>query len=1468
MLIAWSVGLFVNHFEHRFSTRSSDYLFVYYFVSLIGVLCTIATYSLIFGPDTQGSSLPLRNWLWAFVTFIATGYVFEALPRDKTRVQQLAREKENQTIREQANLFSWLTFQYLGDLMKLGSTRPLAQEDVPKIAPEHMQARASSLNIGSAWDKAVSKQAAKAAKTGKPIQYPSLLFVIFKVGKWRFIPMFATRILGLGLSFALPELLGVMLRYVQETSDAAKHPEKYPDGGPPLRWGILLAVAMLIVSILSVVNLAFSLHFSMEFGMEVRSGLLQMVYLKSLVLSPEARQANTVGSIVNRMSVDADKWVHSFQLIPWLITTPYELGLGLYLLYKTLGISILAGFAVIAILSPIQGKLGAWMIEREDEKLEKMDNRVRLMNEILAGIKVIKLYGWEDSFRKKVESIRKSELASLRAIAVLRSFIEVMFSSTSLLMSLASFAIFSMIGGPGWTPGKMTADIAFVSISLFGMVNSPLAMISSCIGSYIGLKVSTDRIQELLVADEIDPNTVQHYSKQVPTPTNPTPAAIEMKNATVSWTKPTSGKHDTNTSSDETQPLLSADANANKKSNKPTLSNLNLVFPQGSLSAIVGRVGQGKSSLLSAMIGEMYKLEGSITLYGTVAYVPQQAWIIHGTLRDNILFGKPFDQEKYDRVIYASGLRPDLAMLPAGDQTEIGERGINLSGGQKQRVSIARAAYQESDIYLFDDPLSAVDAHVDQHLWENLLGPEGLLKDKTRILVTHGIHHLENVDQVVLLKDGVVSEVGQYTDLMSHRQAFYQLIKDYSVERKSKKHKKNTDKDGNESDGSADTDTSGDTKLDTKPASQPTDDKKGGSENTGDGNDGALTSEESVSVGVVGWPLYMSYARSAGFRNVVLSISLFTLAQLCQVGTNLWLKKWISDVQESDETGVVAHTALYYLSVYALLVALFVVIDVVVHYVTAIVAGLRAATFLHERLLNRVLRLPMSFFDTTPLGRIINRFSTDINHIDENLPIEFNDFFQLFTIIAGSVFVIALSTPEFLIGVPPAFLTYTVLQTYFIKTSGSLKKLYHVAKSPLYSHFAETLTGVSSIRIMVGARERFIAINEQRTNILLDMFLPYILVNRWLQLRLESLGALMVFACALAAVWNAKTLDPSMVGLALSYAMNTTRLLNYMVRTISEIQNAMVSVERLDEYAFKPTEAPAETGVRLPEKWPQAGHIKFNDYSTRYRQGLDLVVKHISFEVQPGEKIGIVGRTGAGKSSLTLALFRIIEAANSYWAKASQDPNAIDTSLVKSSNSSSTSHLSDDEIDGGSIVIDGVDISTVGLNYLRQHLSIIPQEPTLFAGTLRENLDPFNEKQDADLWRALERAHLKDYASTLQGGLSFEVAQNGENFSVGQRSLLCLARALLRDTSILVLDEATSSVDMQTDELIQRTIRTEFKDRTILTIAHRIKTVMDYDKILVLERGRLVEFEPPSVLLQRKDSLFYGLAKQAGEITE
>ena len=499
----------------------------------------------------------------------------------------------------------------------------------------------------------------------------------------------------------------------------------------------------------------------------------------------------------------------------------------------------------------------------------------------------------------------------------------------------------------------------------------------------------------------------------------------------------------------------------------------------------------------------------------------------------------------------------------------------------------------------------------------------------------------------------------------------------------------------------------------------------------------------------------------------------------------------------------------------------------------------------------------------------MNRFSSDVDNVDEQLPVSTSDFYFCLTSILGTLIVISFSVPIFLAVIPFLVIFYLIIQTYYIRSARALKRIYSISKSPLYQHFGETLAGVSTIRAL-RVSDQFIHNSATKSDKSSNAYFAYMISTRWMHIRLEFLGAIVVLATALLAVLGRKTLGPAMAGLALSYSLNATYGITLLVTSFSEVQNQLVSVERINEYSEKNTEAPdvnKEADDQLPPKWPEKGGIVFKNYSTRYRQGMDLVIKDISFTVAAGEKVGIVGRTGAGKSSLTLALFRIIEAANSHWAIASHngadsdaDPNGSDTGKAPKD----LEKVAIEE-DGGSIEIDGVDISTVGLETLRKHLAIIPQDPTLFAGTVRDNLDPFGQAGDAELWEALERAHLKDYIATMPGGLSYEVAQNGENFSVGQRSLICLARALLRKTKILVLDEATAAVDVETDELIQKTIRQEFKDRTILTIAHRIKTVMDSDKILVLEKGQVQEYGPPSELL-KGNSLFCSLAQKAGEV--
>ncbi|KAF9348068.1 Multidrug resistance-associated protein 1 [Mortierella sp. NVP85] len=1448
MLIAWTLAQALNRTEHRFEIRSSDHLFLYYLVTLLG--CLLSLFILSEGFHHLGGVFGSVFYLLIFSGCIGLAFLFEAFPRNKTRVQRVSREKEGLTEYDQANLFSRLSFHYVQPLMSLGAQKTLTPADVDEPIPEELSTLYNYDVVSRAWERRLAQYQRRHRNhhenKGTDRDGPSLVLTVLDAYKWRILPTMIIRLTSFALLYVPIILFRDLLQFFVEYDKAIK------DGTPPpaIATGLLIAVGMFVGNVASAVLLSMSSNDCTFMGLETRAALIAMIYRKALKLSPEARRKSTLGEITNHMAVDAESWIQAVTLLPLTLTIPLEITIAIVLLYRVLGWSLIAGLTVFAIVMPLQTKLADFMHTYQRDKLKAADKRLRLMTEILSNIKIIKLSAWEDPFRDKVGLVRRTELAAQKAISVIRSLLVMVFSSVNLLIILATFTVYSNWGGPGFTPGQMTSEVIFVAITLFTMVGRPLGLISLTTSHVIMLQNANKRIQKYLLLEEMDTTTVQRHDREDPSqgPNVRMPPAIEIVGGTFAWEKSTDAT-DVNRSASagatlspeqaERQPLLAASSPASPRP-AAVLSDIDLKIPDGSLTAVVGRIGQGKSSLLNAIIGDIYKLKGTVTVYGTIAYVPQQAWIINATLRDNIVFGKPFDQQKFNDVLFAAGLNPDIAMLPAGDMTEIGERGINLSGGQKQRVSLARAAYQDADIYLMDDPLSAVDAHVDQHLWKHLIGPEGYLRGKTRLIVTHGTHHLKSVDQIVVVKDYTISEAGGYRELMAAKNGFYQLITEFAAQEK----RQSETVEGDSSAGTSSKD-----QADNK-ATASDKDKSGPAPAQKPGRE--LIAAEKMEVGKVGWHVYLDYAKAITLHNAIISLFLYALSQAFQIGSNFWLRYWIKADERKDD-----RPTLYFLGGYAAIVAIFLVVDVTVNYMTNVVCGLKGARTLHDRLLDRVLHMPMSFFDTTPMGRIVNRFSTDIAAVDSHIPENLPGLLGFIATALGIFVVIGYSTPLFLIAVPPLCLVFYSVQGYYVKTSGQLKRLQAVSKSPLYQHFSESLAGVSTIRCMEGLIEQFVRENDKRSDLIVHRTNLFLLTNRWLTIRIQTLCATTTFLAAVLAVLNADRLDPSLVGLALSYALNLTNVINILVRTVSEVQNQFVGVERIQEYTRLPIEAPQECprDKQLPENWPQHGKITFRNFSARYREGLDLCIRNASFTIEPQEKLGVVGRTGAGKSSLTLALFRIIEAAGSYWARAS-DPSNTEGQLTGSH----------DDTSGGSIEIDGVDISTLGLRQLRGHLSIIPQEPTLFAGSVRDNLDPFHQYQDVELWEALERAHLKPYIASLAGGLLFDVAQNGENFSVGQRSLICLARALLRKSRILVLDEATAAVDVETDDLIQKTIRKEFKDRTIVTIAHRIKTVMDSDKILVLDHGQVKELEAPEKLLKKRDSLFHNLAYQAGEI--
>ncbi|KAG0166831.1 hypothetical protein DFQ30_006735 [Apophysomyces sp. BC1015] len=1361
LFLLFAVAL--HHLEYTRNRISSAVLLFYWMFVLIADSIKLRTLLMTnqHAADSTQFGLFAVSFALSFVMF-----VLENISRPKSQYIMLE-ENEHDSPETNTNIFGRLTFNWMTPLMRLGYQTPLTMDDLWNLKVED-QSNVIGDEFQRYWDKEMQKK-----------KYPILL----------------------------RELMLWVASYRSENPD-------------PAYQGVLIAGAMFLTSVCQTMFLHQYFQRCFVTGMRLRAALVTSIYRKTLLLSNASRQKSTVGEIVNHMSVDAQRLMDLCTYFHIVWSGPLQIVIALVLLWQTMGPSIWAGIAVLILAIPLNTYLAKRMRTYQKIQMGNKDARVKLMNEILNGIRVIKLYAWEIPFLDKISHIRNDlELAMLKKIGVLSAVQSFTWTSIPFFVSLFTFAVYVFTSSV-----PLTSEIVFVAISLFGLIQFPLSVFPNVITSTIEASVSLYRIEEYLAAEELDPNAVTREDHRLLPSWTPDTPLVEINRGTFKW--------------DDSDP-------------EPTLKNISLQVKKSEVTAVVGRVGAGKSSLMSVLLGDTVKVEGDVTLRGSVAYVPQQPWVMNATLRDNIVFGHRWDADFYDKVLEACSLKSDIQILSGGDQTEIGERGINLSGGQKARVSLARAIYARADIYLLDDPLSAVDAHVGKSIFENVIGPEGILKNKARLLVTHGITYLHRVNNVVMLREGEIALQGSFDDLMSQRSELYTLVTEYGnqVEQENGDDQNSEETLGevtqeiqhtasglceeesvmnreieharrerlNSMHSLASLTTLRRASLASLQRNRKISNKK----------DRLITTEEGAK-GSVESDVYKQYAKACSTVGVVMIIVFQAISQGSQVGANLWLKYW-SDGNGRSGTNSNIWT---YLAIYAAIGWSATIFSMLQTLTIWVYCAIRSAKNLHAEMLATIMRSPMSFFDTTPLGRILNRFSKDQHTVDEVLPRNFQAYVRVLFSVFATITIIAFSTPFFLLLIIPLGFIYMYVQRYYLATSRELKRLDSIGKSPIYSHFQETISGVSTIRAYE-QQNRFTYENEVKLDENQRAYYPSVSCNRWLAVRLEFLGSVIIFGAAMFAVigviYGKGTIDAGLVGLSVSYALSVTQALNWVIRSFCEIETNVVSVERIKEYIDLPTEKYGSIRGVNP-MWPEKGLIEFKDYSTRYRPGLDLALRNLSFVVAPREKIGIVGRTGAGKSSLSLSLFRIVEAAK------------------------------------GSIIIDGVDISSLRLFDLRSRLTIIPQDPVLFAGTVRENLDPFEAHDDVQLWHALQLAHLHDHVSKLDGKLNGVVLEGGENFSVGQRQLICLARALLRRTTILILDEATAAIDVETDAIIQETIRRQFSNCTILTIAHRINTVMDSDRILVLDKGNIAEFDSPEKLLADKNSIFYSLSKEAGTV--
>ncbi|XP_031342463.1 probable multidrug resistance-associated protein lethal(2)03659 isoform X2 [Photinus pyralis] len=1073
-------------------------------------------------------------------------------------------------------------------------------------------------------------------------------------------------------------------------------------------------------------------------ALKIRVICSSLIYRKLLRLSNGALNRTTPGKILNLISNDVsvfEKMVFASQFL-WI--TPIQTAVIIGLLYREIGISSVFGVATLLLFLPMYFVLGKLTSSYRLKTSTERDNRLRLMNEIIHGINVIKMYAWEKPFAKMIDKIRKAELHFVRLGLYVKSC----------YIAFGTFHVLSLFV-------TITA-LAIIDRSLLNpksvFVASPLIYANAMALSYLlpqgmiflsEMSVSLDRIAAFLLCDEVD--VVATSTKEN--------VALKIEHGASKWDQ-------------------------NAKDN--LLTDLNVEIWPEKLTAIVGPTGSGKTSLLNMILGEMPISSGLLSVNGSISYASQEPWIFPSTVRQNILFGSEWNETRYSAVIKCCALERDLKLLPYGDKTTVGEKGTSLSGGQKARVSLARAIYRDANIYLLDDPLSAVDAHVGKQIFEQCF--EVFLKGKTVVLVTHQLQYLQRVDYILVLHNGSLAAKGTKNELESSGFTFIKYLGQ-----------------NNEEEELEVTDNS----IGTDP--KPLEEKSQFEEQTKDSS-------------FISCDTYKRYfLASKDYVTLVFAILFSSLTQIAASATNYILAQWV-DVGQFEDTDHQRYSYIFGS------IAIASVIFTILRSIYSMKLAKRSSKALHETMFKNVIRATVSFFYANSSGIILNRFAKDLAIVDELLPMAVMVVLRTILSILGVFVVICFVNAWFLIPTLLVVATLYYLRRFYLTTALNLLRVEGQLRGPVYSHVNASLQGLPIIRAF-GVKN--VLTNEfyYHQDIHTSSLYMALATSRAFGYWADLVVVIYIVVLTLHYTFNSDAHGAN-IGLVISQAMQMMGQLAWGVRQFAEMENFMVSVERLSQYDTIKTE---RSGDHAEIDWPTRGEIKFVGVSLKYSETAPYALKDLNFIIRPLEKVGIVGRTGAGKSSIMSAIFQFVEIE-------------------------------------GSIVIDDINLVNVSLGYLRKKISVIPQDPVLFSGSLRYNLDPFSEYQDETLWRALEEVRLKEVVDNFSSGLNLEISQDGSNFSVGQRQLICLARAILRKNRILLLDEATANVDLETDIIIQETIRDKFSKCTVLTIAHRLNTIMDSDKVLVVDAGVAVEFDHPYVLLQNKVGVFYNLVQQTEKV--
>ncbi|BFG24302.1 hypothetical protein CerSpe_105780 [Prunus speciosa] len=1212
--------------------------------------------------------------------------------------------KSQKTDLDHASLLSKLTFSWINPLLNLGSSKTLALEDIPSLVSED-EANLAYQKFAHAWD-SLSREKSSSSTGNLALQ--AIAKVYMKENIWIAFCAFL-RTISVVVS---PLILYAFVNYSNSDKES-------------LSEGITIVGCLILTKLVECLSQRHWFFDSRRSGMKMRSGLIAAIYQKQLKLSSLGRRRHSAGEIVNYIAVDA----YRMGEFPWWFHSTWSYALQLFLsvgvLFGVVGLGALPGLIPLIICGLLNVPFAKAIQKFQSQFMIAQDERLRATSEILNSMKIIKLQSWEEKFKSLVGSLRDRELKWLAESQFKKVYCNLLYWMSPTIISSVIF-----MGCILFQSVPLNASTIFTVLASLRSIGEPVKMIPEALSVMIQVQVSLDRLNAFLVDDELNDDQIRNLTSQK------SDESLRIERGIFSWYP---------------------------ESTVPTLRDVNLEVQREQKVAVCGPVGAGKSSLLYAVLGEMPKISGTVDAFGTMAYVSQTSWIQSGTVRDNILYGKPMDENKYEKTINACALDKDINSFERGDLTEIGQRGINLSGGQKQRIQLARAVYSDADIYLLDDPFSA-DCVM------------GALAKKTVILVTHQVEFLPEVDNILVMQGGQITQSGSYEGLLTAGTAFEQLV--------------NAHRDAVTTLGPSNYQSQEDT-------IQP--EESHGTYVTGKNSEGdfclkgvpgvQLTEEEEKEIGDDGWKPFWDYILVS---KVTLLLCLGVIAQFCFIGLQAAATYWLALASQIPNITIGMLIGVY--TAISTLSAVFVYLRTCF----AVHMGLKASRAFFSGFTDAIFKAPMLFFDSTPVGRILTRASSDLSILDFDIP-----FCIIFTVCA----VIELLTTF-------AIMASVTWQGYYLASARELIRINGTTKAPVMNYAAETSLGVVTIRAFKMGH-RFFHNYLKLVDTDARLFFHSNATMEWLIIRTEALQNLTFFVAAFFLVFLPKGyVDPGLVGLSLSYGLSLTVTQIAGTRWYCNLSNYIISVERIKQFMQISPEPPAIVeDKRPPSSWPNKGRIELHSLKIKYRANAPLVLKGMTCTFKEGTRVGVVGRTGSGKTTLISALFRLVEPAS------------------------------------GTITIDGIDICSLGLKDLRMKLSIIPQEPTLFRGSIRTNLDPLGLYSDDEIWTALEKCQLKATVSSLPNLLDSSVSDEGENWSAGQRQLFCLGRVLLKRNRILVLDEATASIDSSTDAVLQRIIRQEFAECTVITVAHRVPTVIDSDMVMVLSYGKLVEYEEPSKLL-------------------